>query len=221
LKNRHNPPKKSTKKNPQKEDSEEASLETELIFNELPPEAKTIIEELPSEAKNILRELPSEVKGIIKGIPPDKVKQLALSFSREIHHQGPLPPASEFVKYEDAFTGSADRILKLAENEAAHRHQMENKAIDYDLKLADKKIDKETFNLRTGLSFGFLIGLASIIGGTYCIIQGHDWSGFGLGAGGLTGLVSTFVYGSTQSRNKENEKLKKIVKTDIVAKINN
>jgi uncharacterized membrane protein len=44
-------------------------------------------------------------------------------------YQGPLPPANEFERYEQSLPGAAERILALAEKEAAHRHKIEDKAI--------------------------------------------------------------------------------------------
>lgn len=44
--------------------------------------------------------------------------------------KGPLPPPALFEHYEKALPGSADRILKLAENEQTYRHDWEKKALD-------------------------------------------------------------------------------------------
>jgi uncharacterized membrane protein len=41
----------------------------------------------------------------------------------------PLPPASEFERYEKVMPGAAERVLALAEREAEHRHKIEDKAI--------------------------------------------------------------------------------------------
>ncbi|MHB8129171.1 MAG: DUF2335 domain-containing protein [Mobilitalea sp.] len=42
-------------------------------------------------------------------------------------YEGPLPPASEFERYERVCPGAADRILSMAENEEAHRHRTEDR----------------------------------------------------------------------------------------------
>jgi uncharacterized membrane protein len=44
-------------------------------------------------------------------------------------YSGPLPPASEFERYEKAMPGAAERVLALAEREAEHRHKIEDKVI--------------------------------------------------------------------------------------------
>ena len=48
------------------------------------------------------------------------------------HYSGPLPPAAEFEKYEHVLKGSADRILKLAENQNKHRRFIEKVVVLFD-----------------------------------------------------------------------------------------
>ena len=49
-----------------------------------------------------------------------------------IFYSAPLPPASEFERYERVLKGSADRIIKLAENQNAHRRFIENVVVIFD-----------------------------------------------------------------------------------------
>ncbi len=37
-----------------------------------------------------------------------------------VSFSGPLPPPEVFAKYEQILSGSADRILKMAENQSTH-----------------------------------------------------------------------------------------------------
>ncbi|PIQ30327.1 MAG: hypothetical protein COS35_13425 [Zetaproteobacteria bacterium CG02_land_8_20_14_3_00_50_9] len=41
-------------------------------------------------------------------------------------HSGPLPAPEDFAKYENILPGAAERILSMAENEARHRHTIDN-----------------------------------------------------------------------------------------------
>jgi uncharacterized membrane protein len=52
------------------------------------------------------------------------------TISQQISFSGPLPPASEFVQYDKALPGAAERILKLTEAEFAERHKRENRVLD-------------------------------------------------------------------------------------------
>src|SRR4051812_5976851 len=83
------------------------------------------------------------------------------------HYSGPLPPAAEFEKYEHVLKGSADRILKLAENQNKHRRFIEKVVVIFDaLK-----------------STAGLIGALAIVGGgmyagVYLIMNNKPTAGF-------------------------------------------
>ena len=51
----------------------------------------------------------------------------------QIHYQGPLPQPEDFAAYERVLRGAADRILKMAENQATHRQGMERRALTGDI----------------------------------------------------------------------------------------
>lgn len=57
----------------------------------------------------------------IESMPPEKQEAVfsAIKFS------GPLPPARELQAYEQVVPGAADRIVKMAEDEALHRRAQE------------------------------------------------------------------------------------------------
>ena len=118
----------------------------------------------------------------------------ALATARAESFSGPLPPPQILEKYNQIVPGAADRIIAMAESQSKHRQELETKAIESDIK-----------NSRLGLHYGLIIGLATVAGGAFCIYSGYEIGGTVLGGTGLTGLVSVFVYGSTQ-RRKEREK---------------
>lgn len=82
-------------------------------------------------------------------------------------YSAPLPPASEFAKYENVLPGSADRIIKLAENQNRHRRFIENIVVIVD---SIKSI--------TGLIFALVIVLAGLASSVYLIIQDKPIGGF-------------------------------------------
>jgi len=61
-------------------------------------------------------------------------------------YSGPLPPADEYGRYEQVYSGTAERMLKMAEAEADHRR---------------KVVDR-------GQIFAFIIGLASLGAAVAC-----------------------------------------------------
>lgn len=50
-------------------------------------------------------------------------------FVAESSWQGPLPPPEILQGYEAAFPGAAERILRMAEDQGAHRRDMEKQAL--------------------------------------------------------------------------------------------
>ncbi len=83
-------------------------------------------------------------------------------------YSGPIPPATEFKEYEKTLPGAADRILKMAENENAHRHKEESCLRDAAFKLDNKEANERIM----GLCFAFVIIMSCIFLGFFllCVI---------------------------------------------------
>ncbi len=108
---------------------------------------------------------------------------------------GPFPPPAVIEKYEDMVPGAADRILKMTENQTAHRIEIEKMVVRGD-----------SIRSYLGLLFGFILSMAVISGGIYLVANGHDWAGGVLIGLDIIGLAGVFVYGS-RSRRAEREKM--------------
>ncbi len=104
---------------------------------------------------------------------------------------GPLPPPETLQQYEKVCRGSADRIITMAENQATHRHDLEKKQLQADIKLACKEANE----IKLGQFLGFLIGIFTVAGGTYAATHGAQIPGVLIGSGGVIGLVTAFIYG--------------------------
>lgn len=87
-------------------------------------------------------------------------------------------------EYNSILPDAANRIIKMAEDEATHRRKMEQKAL----------IDS-IWEGRIGQFLAFLIGVFTIGCGTYTAINGAEIAGSLIGAGGVIGLVSTLKAG--------------------------
>jgi len=59
--------------------------------------------------------------------------QIVRHETQQTIYQGPLPQPEDFAAYERVLPGAADRILKMAENQATHRQGMERKALNGDI----------------------------------------------------------------------------------------
>lgn len=119
---------------------------------------------------------------------------------RTITFSGPLPPPEVLERYNKIVPGVAERIIKMAEQQSAHRRSLEAQVINSDIK-----------NSKLGLYFGFMIGLTGIIGSVITSIYVSQLAGGVLGIGSLTALTGVFIYGS-QSRKKEREERRNEIK---------
>jgi uncharacterized membrane protein len=109
------------------------------------------------------------------------------------YHSGPIPDPSTLERYDKILPGAAERILRMAEEQSAHRRDIEKYVI--------KSKSRDSL---LGIIAGFLIAMGTIASGTYVASHGHVWSGTILGSAGLVGLVGVFIYGTRSSR-KERE----------------
>ena len=109
--------------------------------------------------------------------------------------QGPLPPPGFLAKYNEAFSGCAERIVAMTEQQLTHRHALESRAID-------GKLSAE----RRGQALGFILALTAIIGGCVLIALGKDTTGLTAIVGTLAGLVTVFVYGRRKDAEERREK---------------
>jgi uncharacterized membrane protein len=122
--------------------------------------------------------------------------QLAATSTTTIH-QGPLPSPEMLAQYDNICPGAADRIISMAEGQAAHRQSIEGIVI--------RSRARDSF---WGIVFAFLLALATIISGTHVILNGFVFPGTLLGTAGLVGLVGVFIYGTRESRKEREQKMR-------------
>ena len=108
-----------------------------------------------------------------------------LEITQEYH--GPIPHPNIIKQFEEILPGSADRILKLSENEQKHRQNLEKKAVDHQIRI-------ETL----GLLFGFILALIIIAGGVYLLINDKSARGFSLIIGGIAAIITPFIFSKKQ-----------------------
>lgn len=127
------------------------------------------------------------------GVPPDVVQTTVRAFAS--HYSGPLPPAEQMRAYEDVLPGSADRILRMAERQQDHRHDLERMTV------------KEATNRSWwGLRLGFVITVLVVGVGAATILTGHSAVGLALVLADLAVLAGVFVYGRVEQRKERVEK---------------
>lgn len=125
---------------------------------------------------------------------PDKQKKAEVSLLHQEFYSGPIPSASELARYEEVQPGSADRIIKMAENQAKHRQNIESKALSADIKSQHR-----------GQILGFSIFVLAIIIGFILILQDKEVIGIVSILGSLGSIVGLFVYTYKRSKDEDNK----------------
>jgi len=106
-------------------DAEPSSNETSELTgahhtNEDPPTG-LISQRVLATVEDVLRQ---------QGVPEaGRVIQAFQSFQASMSYSGPLPPAEQAAAWDAVVPGAADRILKMAEKQQEHRHELEKTTI--------------------------------------------------------------------------------------------
>jgi uncharacterized membrane protein len=112
-------------------------------------------------------------------------------------YSGPLPPPEDLAKYEQILSGSADRIIRMAEQQATHRQHLEAVAIG-----------SNATTQKWGLACAFIIAMSAICGGIWLSLRGMSGAGLTAIIGALAALVGVFVYGKSEQKKELAEKAK-------------
>lgn len=115
-----------------------------------------------------------------------------IAASKTVHFSGPMPHPELLGQYEQLCPGSANRIIKMAEQEAEHRRAAENTIIAAQIKDRNKQYSES----RCGQLCALAITLAALAAGAYTAVMGHEIAGSVIGVGGIGGIVTTFLLGS-------------------------
>lgn len=161
----------------------ELSVAPPSVPNEQPKTVVDVVREIAPEALN---KIPEDKKELLAGLVIEKTTHI-----RSVR-SAPLPEPSELAVYNQIIPNGADRIMKMAEAQTAHRIEIE-KTVIYSQK-------NQAFR---GQVFGLIVGLGGLSLATFAAMNGHDWFGGAIGSGTLVSLVYVFV----QSREKQEEEL--------------
>jgi uncharacterized membrane protein len=117
----------------------------------------------------------------------------------------PLPDPSILARYNEIVPGSAERILKLTENQSAHR-----------IKLEDTALTAQISESKRGQWIAAVISVLFLVGSVLVTLKGHNAVGAVLGGGTVVTLVTAFVGSKRQQRT---DLLQKRFGTDILEKL--
>jgi hypothetical protein len=108
---------------------------------------------------------------------------------------GPIPPASELLKYEQVLPGAAERIMSMAERQSIHRQKMEDKMLDANIK-SEKR----------GQFFGFTVFITVILIGFVLLIFDKKIEGLASILGSIAGVIGLFIYSREDTKRELQKK---------------
>ena len=108
---------------------------------------------------------------------------------------GPLPHPEHLAAYEQALSGLAGRITRMAELQADHRRATESKIVDSSIRLESR-----------GQIFGFVIAMIALIGGIGLMAFDKPITGATTSFSALAALVGVFVWSKRQKSRELREK---------------
>lgn len=103
-------------------------------------------------------------------------------------HQGPLPPPDVLGGYESVVPGAAERILRMAEQEASHRQNLE-KALT----------QRDSNRSLLGVIGAVVVALAAFTLAGYAFYLEQPLAGSVLGGIDMAAIVGVFIYGTRRS----------------------
>ena len=106
-------------------------------------------------------------------------------------HVGPIPAPVILGQYDNILPGAAERLFVMAEKEQSHRHNIDEKGLDAQI----RDIRRGRLENNIGQVFGLTIALAAIIAGSITAIKGKEIPGGFIGTAGVASLVYVFVKG--------------------------
>jgi uncharacterized membrane protein len=121
---------------------------------------------------------------IFSGINKKKKQEILQSFVSVTMHSGPIPDPETLERYNQMIPNGADRIMKMAENQANHRMEIEKTVIR-----------RQSFQSMLGQVFGLIIGIAGLASGTFLVYSDYPKTGGVIAGATVISLVSVFVIG--------------------------
>lgn len=126
-------------------------MSEELVNSESPEE-----EDL-QEVEKYLRSInPRIFEGVNKKKKEELLKSFSFTLIQSKSHSGPLPAPDTLSEYNELIPNGAERIMKMAENQQSHRHELEKKIIPNQVQQS-----------KMGQWFGFILGLVGLGCGTF------------------------------------------------------
>ena len=115
-------------------------------------------------------------------------------------YQGTLPHPDILRGFDEVVAGSAQRIIKLTEDESLHRRALETKALEANISAQQRQVGIGEYQSRAvfrsdsiGQIAGLLVSIACIVGVIIVAIYGDDWVAVSLAAIPTAAVIRAFT----------------------------
>ena len=149
---------------------------------------------------------------LIQNLPQEKraeIIQALAAFRLEIEqveqYAGPIPHPSIVERYERTLSGSADRILAMAEERQAANIALEKQHQQDRVRIDMVTIQGLVWNVRLGMFLLVGLALAIVLIGMRIMEQGYSGQGFAMIVGAACGIIVAYVRSSGHSRNQNRQ----------------
>ena len=115
------------------------------------------------------------------------------------HYEGAIPHPEILKGFNDLVPGTAEKLIRLAEEESAHRRSLEIASMNSNINVQQHQMDMDIQQNKAvfksdmiGQISGLIVCLASIGTAAYLGINGHDWLAGGISAIPTATLIKAF-----------------------------
>ena len=119
----------------------------------------------------------------------------ALSIRQETRHSGPLPSPETLSQYNEIIPNGAERIMAMAEQQSAHRRNLEESVVTTQNKTSER-----------GQLIAAALSVLLIAAGSWAFITDHDTVAGTIFGVTVTGLVTVFLVGKKKQSTELAEK---------------
>jgi uncharacterized membrane protein len=172
---------------------------------ETPPVSASVPASPTKESAPTLEQIIKEnAPDILKAIPGNMRRGLGVRIEQHSSIQmrsSPLPDPSELAAYSQIIPNGADRIMKMAEEQAAHRISIEKIVVT-------SQQNQASF----GQVCGLIIGLSGLAMATYAAVSGQPAFGGVIGGTTLVSLVSVFLVSRHSQKRELGQKQQQITR---------
>lgn len=147
------------------------------------------------------KDVHQELEQVLESLAPEQ----RASVTRVIHairqesFSGPIPHPELLKGYESIQTGFAERIVRMAEKEQDHRFDQD----EGQLECSKMVISGASSDSKRGQWLAFVVAVLFLSGSVFLAFNGHDTVASILGGGTLLGIVTAFIAGGKNKKDKE------------------